>query len=67
VRSVWWLRWVIVVIAALIGIVLISSHHVLLGILFVAMAIARIALLLTVRKRRAAFREGRRGRLGPPS
>ena len=64
--SVWWLRWVIVGIALLIGVVLIGSHHMLIGILILALATARAYLLVTIRKRREAFRARRTDRFGPP-
>jgi hypothetical protein len=64
--SIWWLRWVFVLIAAALGLVLISRHILLIGVLIVAMAVARATLLLAVRKRRAAFRARRVGRYGRP-
>jgi len=64
--SLWWLRWLMVVIGSLIGAVLILSHHVIIGVLILAMAMARASVLVTVRKRRAALRAGRAGRFGPP-
>jgi len=64
--SVWLIRWVIVALGAALGVVLIGRHHVVIGVLILAMAIARASLLVTIRKRRADFRAGR-GRFGPPS
>ena len=65
--SLWWLRWLMVVIGSLIGAVLILSHHVIIGVLILAMAMARASVLVTaVRKRRAALRAGRAGRFGAP-
>jgi hypothetical protein len=64
--AVWFLRWVIVMIAAALGTVLIVRHHVLIGILVLAMAVVRATLLVALRKRRAAFRTRRGGRFGPP-
>lgn len=65
--SVWWLRWVVVAIAVLIGAVLVDSGHLLIGVLVLALAASRIALLLAVRRRRAAFRAARTRRFDPPS
>ncbi|MGD0439391.1 MAG: hypothetical protein ABSB52_02080 [Acidimicrobiales bacterium] len=62
--SVWWLRWLMVVIGSLIGAVLILGHHVIIGVLILAMAMVRAAVLVAVRKRRAALRTRRVGRFG---
>ncbi|MGD0984839.1 MAG: hypothetical protein ABSA65_13645 [Acidimicrobiales bacterium] len=64
--SVWWLRWLMVVIGALIGLLLVSGHHMIIGTLILAMATVRAAALVTVRKRRAALRAGRAGGFGAP-
>ena len=64
--SVWWLRWLMVVIGALIGLVLVSSHHMIIGVLILAMATVRAAVLVTARKRRAALRASRASRFGAP-
>jgi len=53
-----------VVIGSLIGAVLILSHHVIIGVLILAMAMVRAAVLVAVRKRRAALRTRRVGRFG---
>jgi hypothetical protein len=65
--SVWWLRWVVVAIAALIGVVLVGSGHLLIGVLVMALAASRVALLFAIRRRRAAFRAARSDRSAPPS
>jgi hypothetical protein len=64
--ALWWLRWTLVAIAAVLGAVLISRHHVLIGVLIVAMALVRATLLVAMSKRRAARRAQRHGRFGPP-
>jgi len=61
--SVWWLRWVIVALGAAIGIVLVMTQHTVLGLLILVLAGARALLLLSIRRRRAAWRQGR---FGPP-
>jgi len=63
---VWWLRWLIVALGVALGVVLIARSNVLLGGLILVMALSRAAILVAVRKRRAAFRGPRRGRFGPP-
>jgi hypothetical protein len=62
----WWLRWLVVAIGASLGALLIVSHHMIIGALILAMALVRAAILVTVRKRRAAFRSRRAGRFGSP-
>ena len=64
--SVWWLRWVLVAIGAALGVILIARGNVLIGGLILVMALARAAVLVALRKRRATFRATRRGRFGPP-
>jgi hypothetical protein len=66
VTSVWWLRWLIVAIGAVVGVVLIARHNVLIGALILVMAVSRAAILVAIAKRRAGFRARRRGRFGPP-
>ena len=63
---IWWLRWLVVAVAAAFGIVLITRHHALIGALILALAVSRATLLIAVRRRRSAFRARRRGRFGPP-
>jgi hypothetical protein len=57
--------------AATLGVVLISRHHVLIGAIIATMAVVRAVLLVAVRRRRsalrAAFRARRGGRFGPMS
>ncbi|MGB7052347.1 MAG: hypothetical protein WBG41_12310 [Acidimicrobiales bacterium] len=65
--SLWSLRLVIMVIGVAVGVVFLLSHHVLLGALIVFLAVARGALVLTLWKRRAAFRTRRDGGFGRPS
>ncbi len=64
VTSVWLLRLVILLLGTAVGVVLLVSHHLLLGTLILVMAIARGALVLTVLKRRSAFRTRRGGGFG---
>lgn len=65
VTSTWWLRWVMVILGAAIGAVLLLGHHVLIGIVILAMALIRALVLVSVRKRRAARRARRAaGRFG---
>lgn len=64
VTSLWWLRLLILVLGVAVGTVLLLSHHVLLGALILLMAVARGLLVLTVWKRRAAFRTRRGGGFG---
>ena len=49
-----------VAIGASLGALLIVSHHMIIGALILAMALVRAAILVTVRKRRAALRSGTR-------
>jgi len=67
VTSVWWLRWVMVVIGVAIGLVLLADHNVVLGVLVLAMALVRVVLLVTRLNRRTAFQSRRRGGSGPQS
>ena len=55
----------IVVLAAVLGVVLIERHHVLIGALILALAATRAMILIALRRRRALFRTLRRGRFGP--
>jgi hypothetical protein len=64
VNSVWWLRLVIMFVGVAVGVVLLVSHHVLIGVLILFLAVARAALVLTIWKRRAAFRTRRGGGFG---
>src|SRR5271170_2111517 len=59
-----WLRWMTVAIALCLGLVLINSHHLLVGSFVLTSAAARGSVLVIVRKRRAALRARRRRRLG---
>jgi hypothetical protein len=63
--ALWWLRWAVVAIAVVIGVVLISRHAVLIGGLILLLAFVRGVLLVAIRRRRAAWRQWRR-RFGPP-
>ena len=65
--SVRWLGWAMVVVGIAIGVVLLAQHAVVLGVLILAMALLRAAMLITRRNRRAAFQSKRRGSVGPPS
>jgi hypothetical protein len=51
-------------IGVAVGVVLLLSHHVLLGVLILFLAVARGALVLTLWKRRAAYRTRRGGGFG---
>jgi cytochrome b561 len=62
--SVRWLRWVAVALGVAIGAVLVLSRHWLIGVLILALALVRASVLVTVRKRRAAFRTRRADWLG---
>lgn len=64
VTSLWWLRLVILVLGVTVGMALLLSHHVLLGGLILLMAVVRGVLVLTLWKRRAAFRTRRGGGFG---
>jgi hypothetical protein len=65
--ALWWLRWVLVAIALVLGAVLLTRHHVLFGLLVLAMAGVRAVILVAVGRRRAARRARRAARFGPPS
>ena len=54
-----------VVLGGLLGGVLIASHHDLIGILVLAMALIRAIVLVTIRRRRAALGMRRAGGFGP--
>ena len=60
--SIWWLRWVVVAIGVTLGVILIARHNVLVGALILVMAVSRAAILVAIRRRRSAFRNGRRTR-----
>jgi hypothetical protein len=64
VTSLWWLRLVIMFIGVAVGVMLLLSHHVLVGGLILLLAVARGVLVLTLWKRRAAFRTRRGGGFG---
>ncbi|HXY27481.1 MAG TPA: hypothetical protein VEH82_04305 [Acidimicrobiales bacterium] len=59
-----WLRWLIVVLGVALGLALVDTDHWLLGVLVLALALARAALLIRVQRRRAQFRDRRDG-FGP--
>ena len=54
-----------VVVGAVLGGVLIASHHDLIGILILTMALIRAIVLVTIRRRRAALVTRRAGGFGP--
>ena len=64
--SVWWVRWVLVALGAALGVILIARDNVLIGGLILVMALARAAILMAIRKRRASARAKRNGRFGRP-
>ena len=63
--GLWSLRWIVVVLAATLGVVLVLSGYWLIGALVLALAVARAALLVGVRRRRSRL-EDRWRRFGPP-
>jgi hypothetical protein len=69
--SVLWLRWILVAIGVVVGVLLLTHHHVLFGILLLAMAGVRAAIVVALGRRRgwrrAAWQARRPGRFGPPS
>lgn len=51
------IRWILVALTAAIAVVLISSGHVVLGVLLGAMAVTRAVMFVTMQRRREQFRE----------
>jgi hypothetical protein len=64
VTSLWLLRLAIMFVGVAVGVVLLLSHHVLLGGLILFLAVARGALVLTLWKRRTEYRTRRGGGFG---
>jgi hypothetical protein len=59
--SLLWLRWVLVGLGALLGLVLLAYGNVLVGVLLLAITAVRVAVLITVQRRRSEWMQ--RGRL----
>lgn len=68
--SLLWLRWVLVCLGALLGLVLLAYGNVVVGVLLLAITAVRVVVLITVQRRRAEWmrrgRPGRSARLRPP-
>jgi hypothetical protein len=64
--SVFVLRWILVALAFVLGIVLLASGSTLIGGLVLAMAVVRAAVIVAWTQRRAQMRQRYRGRFGGP-
>lgn len=62
--SLLWLRWVLVGLGALLGLVLVAYGNVLVGVLVLAITVVRVAVLITVQRRRAEWMQRARLRGG---
>ena len=51
----WWLRFVIIGLAATLGVVLLVNGNTLIGGLILALAVARLVMVLGMRRRRRAM------------
>ena len=54
-RSMWWLRFLIIGLGATLGVVLLVSGNPLIGVLVLALAVARLVMVVSVRRRRRAM------------
>ena len=63
-RSMWIVRTIILVLSLTLAVVLIARRNVLIGLLVGALALGRAFMFVTMMKRRRAFRDRVRHRLG---
>jgi hypothetical protein len=54
-RSMWWLRFLIIGLGATLGVVLLVSGNALIGALVLALAVTRLVMVLGMRRRRRAM------------
>jgi hypothetical protein len=54
-RSMWWLRFLIIGLGATLGVVLLVSGNTLIGALILALAVARLVMVVSMRRRRRAM------------
>ena len=54
-RSMWWLRLVIIGLGAALGVVLLVNGNTLIGALVLALAVTRLVMVLGMRRRRRAM------------
>jgi len=66
-RSMWWLRFVLIGLGATLGVVLLVSGKTVIGALVLALAVTRLVMVLGMRRRRRAMmaRWQSRNSLGP--
>ena len=54
-RSMWWLRFLIIGLGATLGVVLLVSGNTLIGALVLALAVTRLVMVVSMRRRRQAM------------
>jgi Flp pilus assembly protein TadB len=64
-RSMWWLRFVIIGLGATLGVVLLLSGNPLVGALILALAATRLVMVLGMRRRRRAMMQRWQARNSP--